>query len=51
MLGTNDSREFNWNETQFIEDYITMINIQKGLSSNPDVYILVNVPLYADGTY
>ncbi len=46
MLGSNDSKENNWNKDKFINDYCEMINNYLTLASKPKVYVLVPPPLF-----
>lgn len=46
MLGSNDSKENNWNKEKFVKDYIEIINSYLELQSSPDVYVLVPPPLF-----
>lgn len=46
MLGSNDSKENNWDKDKFVNDYCDIIDSYKVLSTNPDVYILVPPPLF-----
>lgn len=46
MLGSNDSKENNWNKDKFINDYCEMINSYLTLASKPKVYVLVPPPLF-----
>merc|ERR1719387_609150 len=48
MLGTNDCKIGQWNETEYIRDYLEMIGIYKNLPSHPYVYIAIPPPLYSD---
>lgn len=50
QLGTNDAKEWNWNETSFVLDYIDLINVYKSLKEpSPIVYIAIPPPLYHKG--
>lgn len=46
MLGSNDSKENNWNKEKFVKDYIEIINSYLELKSSPDVYVLVPSPMF-----
>lgn len=46
MLGTNDAKEFNWNETEFKKDYTAMIQGFQNMESKPTVYICQPPPMY-----
>ncbi|NQZ57812.1 MAG: hypothetical protein HRT88_10170, partial [Lentisphaeraceae bacterium] len=46
-LGTNDSKPKNWiHKDHYIEDYISLINTYKKLSSSPQIWICYSVPAY-----
>ena len=47
-FGTNDAKEFNWNATAFVNDYIAMIQTFQNMNSHPDVYICIPPPLYRE---
>ena len=50
MLGTNDSKEYNWiNKDAFIPDYTEMINHYADLSSHPVVYVATCATVYGPG--
>jgi len=51
MLGTNDSKIFQWNRKQYHNDYIEMVKNMKNLPSKPEIYLMVPPPLYQDGAY
>ena len=51
MLGTNDSKIYQWNRREYHNDYVEMVKIMKNLPSKPDVYLMVPPPLYQDGVY
>ena len=51
MLGSNDSKRFQWDEEAYMADYAEFIGTFKALDSNPDVYLLLPTPVYIDGTY
>lgn len=55
MLGTNDSKPYNWepdgkpkNDQQFATDYKALIDHFQGLSTKPTVYIALPVAAYAN---
>jgi lysophospholipase L1-like esterase len=48
-LGTNDAKEWNWNEENFLRDYKELVGVYKSLSSLPVVYISTPPPLYHKG--
>ncbi len=48
MLGTNDSKPYNWvYKAQFSKDLSDMIDIFAGLPSHPRVFVCLPVPAYA----
>ena len=51
MLGTNDSKYFQWNQTEFVTDYLEMATNFKNLDSSPDLYLMVPPPLYKDNAF
>ena len=51
MLGTNDAKNFQWDQTAYMQDWLEMINIFKNLDSKPEVYVMIPPPLYQDGVY
>ena len=51
MLGTNDSKIFQWNRKQYHNDYIEMVKNMKNLPSKPEIYLMVHPTLYQDGAY
>lgn len=46
LLGTNDTKENNWDKDKFINDYSEIINSYLVLESAPKVYILTPPPLF-----
>jgi lysophospholipase L1-like esterase len=48
MLGTNDSKTFNWGPfgSQYETDYRAMVNHYRGLSSRPVVYVMTSPPCF-----
>jgi lysophospholipase L1-like esterase len=46
MLGTNDSKSWNWNASRFNTDYKALIAKYAGLTSKPTVYICLIPPVY-----
>lgn len=46
MLGSNDTKENNWNKDEFINDYCEIINSYLSLSSSPKVYLLAPPPMF-----
>ena len=51
MLGTNDSKNFQWNQTKYYSDYLEMGRSFLNMTSKPDLYIMVPPPLYLDNSY
>ena len=51
MLGTNDAKTYQWNQTQYTADYTDMVKAFAELTPSPDIYLAVPPPLYAEGTY
>lgn len=49
MLGSNDSKENNWDKDKFINDYCEIISSYLSLESSPRVYVLVPPPLFEVG--
>ena len=41
MLGTNDCKPINWNKDRYIKEYTALIKQFKGISSHPDVYMMI----------
>ncbi|MDE5983850.1 MAG: hypothetical protein K2H13_01170 [Eubacterium sp.] len=46
MLGSNDSKENNWDKDKFVNDYCEIIESYLKLESKPKVYVLVPTPLF-----
>ena len=46
MLGSNDSKPFNWNPQQFEFDYKTLVESYRALDSHPRIYIVIPTPVY-----
>ena len=51
MLGTNDAKTFQWNETEYVNDYIDMAKSFIELDSKPELYFMIPPPLYVNGAY
>lgn len=49
LLGTNDSKENNWNADQFVADYGEMIESYLALESSPKVYVILPPPVFEIG--
>ena len=50
MLGTNDSKEINWNKNKFKIEYEEIVSKLKSLDNNPKIYIMVPPSVYIDYT-
>ncbi len=46
MLGSNDSKPFNWNEEQFAADYKQLIESYRSLPTQPKLYIVIPTPVF-----
>lgn len=46
MLGSNDTKESNWNKDKFVKDYYEIINSYLSLPSSPKVYLLAPLPMF-----
>ncbi|MEO7100189.1 MAG: GDSL-type esterase/lipase family protein [Luteolibacter sp.] len=46
MLGTNDSKSWNWNTAKFDTDYRALIAKYQGLATNPKIYVCLIPPVY-----
>ena len=51
MLGTNDSKPWNWNAAKFDADYRALIAKYQGLSTHPQVYICLPPPVYSPNPF
>lgn len=51
MLGTNDSKPWNWNAAKFNADYRALIAKYQGLTTNPKVYICLIPPVYTPNPF
>lgn len=45
-LGTNDTKPQNWNDKNFENDYQTLIDTLKTISTNPKIYLCLPVPVF-----
>lgn len=45
-LGTNDTKPQNWNPTNYKKDYQALIDTFKTISSQPEIYICLPVPVF-----
>lgn len=51
MLGTNDSKTYNWDATSYEEGIRSLVQTYKGLDTNPTVYLMLSPYCYAlDGS-
>ena len=46
MLGSNDSKAFNWNKEQFVSDYKSLVQTYLQLESKPRVYVMAPPPVF-----
>jgi alpha-L-fucosidase 2 len=51
MLGTNDSKPWNWNAAKFDADYRALIAKYQGLATRPQVYICLPPPVYTPNPF
>ena len=51
MLGTNDSKSGNWNDTNFNTDYRALIADYQNLATRPKVYICLIPPVYIPNAF
>ena len=49
MFGTNDSKHYQWNQEDYMNDYRDLIKSFVDLDSKPQVHVMVPPPLYQDG--
>ena len=47
-LGTNDSKDFQWNAQQYERDYQTMIDTLKSLPTKPAIYLCTPIRAFRD---
>ena len=47
-LGTNDSKDFQWNQQQYERDYQAMIDTLKALPTKPEIYLCTPVKAFRD---
>ena len=51
MLGTNDSKTYNWDAASYEEGIRSLVQTYKGLDTNPTVYLMLSPYCYAlDGS-
>jgi lysophospholipase L1-like esterase len=48
MLGTNDSKTYNWNREAFNIDFKSLVSTYLNLPSKPRVIIMTSIPAYSD---
>ena len=46
LLGSNDSKENNWDEDKFVQDYTDIVKSYLSLESSPKVYLLLPPPVF-----
>lgn len=51
MLGTNDTKSWNWNATNFAADYHDLIAQYQALPTQPKVYICLSPPVYTPNAF
>ena len=49
LLGSNDSKEKNWNKEKYIKDYSEIIDSYLSLDSAPEVYMMIPPPVFEKG--
>lgn len=49
MLGSNDSKAFNWDKENFIKDYKALVQTYVDLESKPQVYVMAPPPVFEKG--
>ena len=47
-LGTNDSKDYQWNQAQYEKDYQAMIDTLSSLPSRPAIYLLTPIRAFRD---
>ncbi len=48
MLGTNDSKPYNWvYKDEFVTDFTAMIDTFRSLAANPDIYLCIPPPAFS----
>ncbi|WP_455584185.1 GDSL-type esterase/lipase family protein [Bacteroides sp.] len=52
-LGTNDAKKINWDniKSEYVGDYIELVNSFSSLSSHPKIYICYPLPLFGPGNW
>ncbi|MBR5410120.1 MAG: hypothetical protein IK104_05565 [Clostridia bacterium] len=46
MLGSNDSKPYNWNAEQFEQDYNALLDVYLALPSNPEIWVVLPTPVF-----
>ena len=46
MFGSNDSKNYQWDEAQFVRDYFEICKKMTKLANKPQVYLAIPPPLY-----
>ena len=49
MFGTNDAKTYQWNQTEYEQDFLEMATNFKNLDSKPDLFVMIPPPLYING--
>lgn len=49
MLGTNDSKEANWNPSRYKQELETFIKTYQNMQSHPTVYVMLPPKIFIDG--
>ena len=49
LLGSNDSKEINWDKDKYVNDYGEIVDSYLNLDSAPKVYLLVPPPVFEKG--
>ena len=49
FIGSNDCKGSAWNEENFKKDYVELCKSFRNMTSKPDVFVVVNSPVYKDG--
>ncbi len=47
MLGTNDTKEINWDPEKYKKDMGKLINSYRSLGTHPEVYLLLPLPVFS----
>jgi len=47
MLGSNDSKAYNWNKENFVKEYKALVESYVNLESKPTVYLMAPPPVFA----